>query len=174
MFGSSCVPKNDHTTEQTLTRISVDSIVVNKEIEPRIMYVIYGYYCGECDNECTKLYKHYLTGNSTTFWTDKSDSYFSDKGLRFETKMNRESEKIGFDVVSNIPKSMLKTDSTNNVYGCPDCADGCGLYFEFKLEELNSQPIVYRMEYDLINSPSDVKEFGELIKSTVEKLEKHR
>ncbi|WP_196888250.1 hypothetical protein [Aureivirga sp. CE67] len=143
-------------TQESEIGTNSDSI----KIEPRIIYVAYGYYCGECANECTKMYKHYLIGNMTTFWTDKTDSYFKDGGLKFETKMSRESEKISFELINKIPKSILASDRNRNIYGCPDCDDGCGLYFEFQLDVPNSKPIKYGMEYSFNGATGDIKEFG--------------
>lgn len=153
---------------------SCSASTTEKEIAPIISYVTYGYYCGECTVECTKMYNHFLKGFRTTFWTDTTDSYFSDDGLKFETKMTREAEKIGFEIIDNIPDQFLKTESARNIFGCPDCNDGCGLYFEFLLSEFDSKPIVFEMEYDLSNTSGEIKEFGELIKSTISKLERYR
>ncbi len=154
--------------------ISIDSALNQKVTLSRIQYVTYGYYCGECDGDCTRMYRHYLTGNVTTFWTDKTDSYFSDEGLKFDTKMTRESEKIGLELISKIPESILNTTTTVNNYGCPDCDDGCGLYFEFQFDKLYSKPIIFEMEYGLNNTTAEIKEFGILIIRTIEKLEKYR
>ncbi len=144
------------------------------ENEPRIVYIAYGSYCGECGYDCTKMYKHYLIGNTTTFWTDKTDSYFSDSGLKFETKMSRESEKYSFELIDKIPKLVLETKNLRNNFGCPDCDDGCGLYFEYQLDEPNSKPIIYDMEYGLNGTTGEIKEFGEKIKSTIRELENYR
>ena len=174
---SSC---NEVTKEKEAEKVEIiqeseiDTISNPIEIEPRIMYVAYGYYCGECANECTKMYKHYLIGNTTTFWTDKTDSYFKDGGLKFETEMSRESQNIGFELVNKIPKSILESDSIRNIYGCPDCNDGCSLYFEFQLDKPDSKPIIYEMEYSLNGATGEIKELGELIKNTIKNLEKYR
>lgn len=146
--------------------------VENKETPgPRIMYVTYGYYCGECIDQCTKMYRHYLTGNATSFWTDTTDSYFKDDQLNLETEMTRASETIGFEVVNNIPRSILESESSRNIFGCPDCDDGCALYFDFQLDEPNSKPIIYEMQYDLGGTTAEVRALGELIIRTIEKLE---
>ena len=146
----------------------------NTSKDKRIFHVIYGSYCGECLDDCTRMYKHYLTGRKATFWTDKSDSFFKKNGLKFKTKMSRESQGIGFDLIAKIPKSIFKTTKTNNVFGCPDCNDGCGLYFEYRLNQQNSKPVIYRMEYSSNDAPEDVKKLSELIKSAIEKLEPYR
>lgn len=142
--------------------------------EPRIIYVIYGSFCGECWNNCTKLYRHDLIGNITTFWTDETDSYFEKDKMEFNTKMNKESEKISYEFINKIPVSILKSTKTRNIYGCPDCTDGCGLYFEYQLDEINSKPIIYEMDYSLADTDGDVKDLGVMIKQTIEKLNNHR
>ena len=68
-------------------------------------------------------------------------------------------QKIGFELINGIPESILKTDSTRNIFGCPDCDDGCGLYFEFQLDEPNSKPIIYEMEYGLNGTTEEIKKF---------------
>ncbi len=175
LSGCNSVTKKKEAEKVEITKNSkIDTISNPIEIEPRIIYVAYGYYCGECANECTKMYKHYLIGNATTFWTDKTDSYFKDGGLKFETEMSRESQKIGFELINSIPESILKTANTRNIFGCPDCDDGCGLHFEFQLDEPDSKPIIYEMEYGLNGTTGEIKKFGEKIKSTIEKLENYR
>lgn len=158
----------------TTTSQTSDIGLNQNKYEPRIRYVTYGSFCGECGNDCTKMYKNYLIGNATTFWTDKTDSYFSKNKWKFETELSSEAQNIGFNLVENIPPSILKTDSTRNVFGCPDCTDGCGLYFEFQLDEEDSKPIVFVMEYNLDNTAGEIKELGVLIKKTIEELEKYR
>lgn len=152
---------------------SKENLKINS-IKPRIIYVKYGKFCGECGTNCTQMYHHFLIGNITTFWTDKTDSYFSKTGLKCETKMNRESEKLSFDLIQNIPDSILKSKTLINNYDCPDCDDGCGIYFEFKLDEENSEPIIYKMPWDLGTTSGQVKELGEIIKETVVNLKEYR
>lgn len=144
------------------------------ETEPRIIYIVYGSFCGECVFDCAKLYRHDLIGNISTFWTDKTDSYFENSGLKFDTRMNQESEKISSEFISKIPASILKVKTTKNIYGCPDCNDGCGMYFEFQLAEVNSKPIIYEMDYSLADTKGDVEKLGEMIKQTIQKLEDYR
>ena len=153
---------------QSKENLKIDSI------SPRIIYVKYGKFCGECGTNCTQMYHHFLIGNTTTFWTDKTDSYFSKTGLICETKMNRESEKLSFDLINNIPDSILKSKTLINNYGCPDCDDGCGLYFEFKLDDENSKPIIYKMPWDLRNTSGQVNELAEIIKKTIVNLKEYR
>jgi hypothetical protein len=88
--------------------------------------------------------------------------------------MSRESQKISFELINHIPKSIITTDSTKNVFGCPDCDDGCGLYFEFQLDTPNAKPVVFIMENSLNNTSGEIKEFGERIKRTIEQLKKYR
>ncbi|GGH72054.1 hypothetical protein [Phaeocystidibacter marisrubri] len=165
---------NDSSNLEMADTLYKDSAARTVDIRPRIINVTYGSFCGHCIEECTRMYSHYLIGNATTFWTDTTDSYFKDGGLRCETEMSRESQKIGFELINSIPESILKSDSTRNVFGCPDCNDGCGLYFEFTLDKPNSEPIIYEMEYGLDGTTGEIKQFGERIIRTIEKLESHR
>jgi hypothetical protein len=173
---SGCKSDNGYSNPNSveISKIKSNQNLKSDSISPRIIYVKYGKFCGECGTNCTQMYHHFLIGNTTTFWTDKTDSYFSSTGLICETKMNRESEKLSFDLINNIPDSILKSKTPINSFGCPDCDDGCGLYFEFKLDEENSEPIIYKMPWDLSNTSGYTKELGEIIKKTVVSLKKYR
>lgn len=147
---------------------------VQLKTEPKIAYIVYGSFCSQCGYNCTELYRHNLIGNTTTFWTDKTDSYFEKDEIEFNTKMNQKSEKISFDFINKIPKSILKATKTKNIYGCPDCTDGCGIYFEYQLDDVNSKPIIYSMDKSLVETNGDVKKLGELIIQTLKELKKYR
>lgn len=149
-----------------------DKSKVIEVAEPRLIYVIYGSFCGECSTNCTRMYKHYLIGNTTTFRTDKTDSYFSKTGLTFDTALIREAETIGFELVNSLPNAILENKKALNIIGCPDCDDGCGLYLEFQLE--GSEAVIYKMEYSLGGTSGEIKALGEQIIRTINKLEQYR
>jgi hypothetical protein len=176
LFIFGCQTENAPTvnSKEEIIELNPEEKETNTSEIPRVIYVKYGKFCGECGTNCTQMYHHFLIGNITTFWTDKTDSYFSKSGLKCETEMSRESQKISFELINHIPKSIITTDSTKNVFGCPDCDDGCGLYFEFQLDTPNAKPVVFIMENSLNNTSGEIKEFGERIKRTIEQLKKYR
>jgi hypothetical protein len=174
LFLSGCQTENTPTEKSKEVINNVKPEEIETPETPRVIYIKYGKFCGECGSNCTQMYHHYLIGNTTTFWTDKTDSYFSKTGLKCETEMSRESEKISFDLINQLPKSILNADSSRNIYGCPDCDDGCGLYFEYQLDTPNSEPVVFIMENSLNNTSGEIKELGEAIKRTIELLKKYR
>lgn len=153
------------------TKLEVDTTYLST---PELMYVEYGYYFGECSQNCTRMYRHYLTGNVSTMWTDSGDTYFSNDGTKWEFKMSNQAMDISDSFIQKIPVDIFTTKKTYNKFGCPDCTDGGGLYFKFLLNDGNQVPVVYRMEYDLSADTGSVKILGELIKSTIKKLEKYR
>ena len=175
IFLMSC---NSHITEVNFPESenlqSAEDETADEEVVPknRLDYFIYGSFCGECEKKCSVFYQHNMIGNMSTSWADYTDSYFSKNGLQFETAMSREAEKIGYELVRKIPNSILETSQPLNIIGCPDCDDGCGLYFEFKLS--GAEPVVYKLEYSLNSCTGELKEFGEQLLKTLKRLEAYR
>jgi hypothetical protein len=140
---------------------------------PRIVHVTYGKFCGECGSDCTDFYRHYLIGNVTTFWTDPTDSYFSKGRPQCNVKMSRDAERLSFELIRLIPDSILQSKKTMNQIGCLDCDDGCGLYFEFQLDD-GSKPVVYTMPYDLKGTKGQVRQLGQVLAETTHRLKQYK
>lgn len=86
-------------------------------------YLIFGHYYGMCGGEeCVEIFK--LTDSK--LFEDTNDNYTLDN-LNF-----RELDQAIFDQVKDlknaIPQQLLTDETT--VFGCPDCADGGGLYIQ--------------------------------------------
>jgi hypothetical protein len=91
-------------------------------------YIVFGTYYGECGGEqCIELYK--LT--ATELLEDSKDSYPA-TGIyngNFSIKRSLSDFVLASNLESTIPASLL--NNTDSVIGCPDCADGGGVYLEY-------------------------------------------
>ncbi|MFN8317235.1 MAG: hypothetical protein U0T32_12380 [Chitinophagales bacterium] len=91
-------------------------------------YIVFGTYYGECGGEqCIELYK--LT--STELFEDSKDNYPA-TGIyngTFSIKRSVPDFALVSNFESTIPTSLL--NDTSAVIGCPDCADGGGVYLEY-------------------------------------------
>lgn len=86
-------------------------------------YLIFGHYYGMCGGEeCVEIFK--LTDSK--LFEDTNDNYTLDN-LKFRELNQSTFDKVK-DLKEAIPEQLL-TDATT-VFGCPDCADGGGLYIQ--------------------------------------------
>jgi len=134
-------------------------------------YIIFGVFCGECSGHCATMYRYNMIGNSNTLFVDSTDSYFRNYGkVVCKTQLSDNAKfQIVNKLVQQIPKGFLKTNKTEQTFGCPDCTDGCGIYFE-----LGQDTTVKKFYIDYHTSELDkvVKEFGEFVKETIVQLNK--
>ncbi len=84
-------------------------------------YLVFGHFYGECmGEECVETFK--LT--SSKLYEDILDDY-SGQNLEFVELTNELFLQVN-DLETFFPEQLL--DETESVIGCPDCADGGGLY----------------------------------------------
>ena len=136
-------------------------------------YIIFGTFCGECAGHCATMYRYNMIGNSSTLFVDSTDSYFKNHGnVICRTEINDYTKfQIVNKLVQNIPKIFLVTDKNEQTFGCPDCTDGCGIYFEI------GQGITIKKFYIDSNTgrlDKEIKDFGELVKETLVQLNKKK
>ena len=87
-------------------------------------YLVFGHFYGMCAGEgCVETYK--LT--NMKLYEDLIDDY-SGQNLDFIELDNEIFEQIN-DLVDFFPNQLLSEDET--VIGCPDCADGGGLFIQY-------------------------------------------
>ncbi|CAH8284828.1 hypothetical protein EV196_101186 [Mariniflexile fucanivorans] len=87
-------------------------------------YLIFGHFYGFCIGEnCVEIFK--LTNEN--LYEDSNDNYAS-KPFNFEVLDNAKFEAVK-DLVDAFPTKLL--DEKEEIIGCPDCADGGGLYIEY-------------------------------------------
>lgn len=87
-------------------------------------FLIFGHFYGECVGEgCVETFK--LT--NTKLFEDTADDYFG-QDLNFVEIENEKFEQVK-DLVDFFPNKLLSERET--VFGCPDCADGGGLFIQY-------------------------------------------
>jgi len=141
------------------------------KLDKSIDQIIFGVYCGECGNHCATMYRYSMTGNQNSFSVDLTDSYFKNKSeIIFNTYLNDQFHfNIGQEIVSNIPDSLLAFNKSSERFGCPDCTDGCGIYFEITKE---NKKYKYYIDNQTSQLTGDIKIFAEFLKTKITQLDK--
>ena len=132
----------------------------------KVNYILFGIFCGECIGNCATMYKYNMVGNSKTLFFDSTDSYFKNYGnVVCNTKIT-DSNKVNsiHAVVRQIPSQFLKLNFLTETYGCPDCTDGCGIYFELQQNNIVKK---FYIDYRTTELPKDIKDFREILKETI-------
>ena len=94
---------------------------------------IFGTYFGHCFGNCSHIYKL----EHKKLYSDEVDYLFPNDELQFSSEPIMEQSKIdlAIEIQQAFPAILLM--STDTVWGCPDCADQGGYYFEWKSELIN-------------------------------------
>jgi hypothetical protein len=159
----------------------VEEVVVAEEIEkeetPPVRTITFGKYCSECSGRCAVMYHFFMCGgNANTLWADYTDSFWKGKGdsLVFETQIERADTaawNAASEIAKNIPLSLFKTTEKPLRYGCPDCTDGCGIYFEM-VEDTREGSKLHRfyIDYQTTMLEGEIKDFAECIKRNIKRM----
>ncbi len=149
----------------------INSNEINKASisERHIDQMIFGIFCGECSHDCATMYRYNMQGNQNSLFVDHTDSYFKNQGkLNFATEItDKKKFAIAAEIVKNIPNSLLTTKKNTETFGCPDCSDGCGIYFEIQQCTTNKKFYIDCLNLDM---PKEIKKFAECIKTNIQKL----
>ncbi len=87
-------------------------------------FLIFGHFYGECEGEeCVETFK--LT--DTQLFEDTNDNY-AGQNLDFTELDNAIFQQVA-DLITFFPNDLLLEDM--DVFGCPDCADGGGLFIQY-------------------------------------------
>ena len=132
-------------------------------------YIIFGVYCGECSNHCATMYQYNTGGNSNTLLVDSTDSYFKNHGnIKFKKSVGDIRRfYLAQSIFKQIPAELLTTTKPEESFGCPDCTDGCGIYFEF---QQGGKVKKFYMDYQTGKLPLHIKKFAEYLKTTIAQL----
>jgi hypothetical protein len=134
--------------------------------------IIFGMYCGECDENCAPIFRLIMDKNAPTLSADFEDSYFNlESKLEFKTDLNQEKElKIANEIAENIPETLYNWKCEKERFGCPDCTDGCGYYLEFIKE--NGDLKVFDLDdfEETENIPKEVLEFTHFLADRIKLL----
>jgi hypothetical protein len=117
------------------------------------------------------MYRYNMMGNINTLFVDSTDSYFHNAGKITANTTIRDKWKfqLAENLVHKIPLSFLKTEKREQNFGCPDCTDGCGIYFEMG-DGITMKK--FHIDYRTENLDTEVKQFGESVKKTLDQLSK--
>lgn len=162
-------PKTEGTSEPArvfrYTQVEWIKKKDSTKTQNKVEQVVFGLFCGECAGHCATMYRY----DGATMMVDYTDSYFKgDSKMVFETPLSGESyQEIGEQVISNIPESMLKSVIRSRRYGCPDCTDGCGIYFEFTKNGMTRRFAIDRFSTEL---PSEIRTFVDFLQQQLREL----
>tara|TARA_R110002050_G_scaffold350_4_gene2313 strand:- start:29063 stop:29527 length:465 start_codon:yes stop_codon:yes gene_type:complete len=121
-------------------------------------YLIFGHFYGECGGEaCVETFK--LTDQK--LFEDTVDDY-SGQHMEFVELEDAKFEQVK-DLVNFFPNRLLH--DTETVFGCPDCADGGGLFIQYSN---NGNVKSWRIDQDKNNVPSYLHEFMNKVNVKIE------
>lgn len=140
--------------------------------------IVFGIFCGECSSHCATMYRYNRMGNANTLFVDSTDSYFSTpRKMVFNNPVEGAGKfQIVERLVHQIPGSFLEKEETGSAaksnevserFGCPDCTDGCGIYFE-----MEQGRVVKKFFIDTNTNvvPKEIGEFAKDIKAALAAL----
>ena len=153
-------------TKLLLASIILTSLVIysctkeNTEDDP-VRYLIFGHYYGECVGEsCIDIF----CLETTRLLEDANDTYPSDNFyaadfyVLSEDKFNEVNGLMSF-----FPDTLLSINETT--IGCPDCADGGGLYIEYNVDGIRR---FWRIDQVKENVPSSLHAFMDEVNERIE------
>nr|WP_294896732.1 hypothetical protein [uncultured Pedobacter sp.] len=125
-------------------------------------FLIFGHFYGECFGEkCVETYK--LTDKK--LFEDTIDDY-SGRNLNFIESSNDKFEEVK-DLIDFFPNELLESDKS--IFGCPDCADGGGLFIQYSE---NGKLKTWRIDQDKKNVPSYLHSFIDKVNDKIRILNK--
>ncbi|MFD0990208.1 hypothetical protein ACFQ1R_08880 [Mariniflexile jejuense] len=105
-------------------------------------YLIFGHFYGFCIGEsCIETFK--LTNNK--LYEDSIDNYASEP-FDFEVLNNEKFEQVK-DLIDAFPTKLLKEKEA--ILGCPDCADGGGIFIEYSKNGVVKRWKIDQMKYNV-------------------------
>jgi len=167
---TSCENKSANISGKSTVVDSTDSHHQDLKSDTNIEQIIFGIYCGECGSHCATMYRYFIGSNQNSFSADFTDSYFKKTEITFETYFNDKFHfDIGNEIITKIPDTLLNSDKSSERFGCPDCTDGCGIYFEITKDSKKQK---FYIDYQTSELTGDIKTFAEYLKGKVTQLDK--
>lgn len=121
-------------------------------------YLIFGHFYGECIGEgCIETFK--LTSNA--LYEDTVDSYAGSAPFNFEQLENDRFEAVK-DLIDFFPSQLISEN--NDVLGCPDCADGGGIFIEYSKNEIIKS---WRIDQSKSNIPTYLHQFVDKVNEKI-------
>ena len=146
-----------------LTSILSCSNVKNEKID----YIIFGFFCGECNEHCATMYK--LSDNYLL--RDTTDNYFLNRGkLNNGFFVGDTMNKIDFEMakilIQKLPEQLRNNDG--ETFGEPDNRDQCGIYIQVKV---GGERNINTIDTDLKKIPYGLQSYSILITSIILDIE---
>lgn len=134
-------------------------------------YILFGMYCGECGSHCATMFLYNIGGNANTLLADYTDSYFNNNGKVICSTPTVDIKKIHLarSIIDKIPSRLLTTSRPQERFGCPDCTDGCGIYFEFGLAGKVKR---FAIDTETSKLTPDMKAFSEFLQQVIDDMKK--
>jgi len=134
--------------------------------------IIFGRYCGECDQNCAPMFRLIMDKKEPTLSADFQDTYFNlENKFEFNTDLNQDEKlKIANEIAEKIPETLYNWKTDKERFGCPDCTDGCGYYLEFIKK--NGDLKIFDLDdfEETKNIPKEVLEFTRFLAERIDKL----
>lgn len=131
-------------------------------------HIIFGRFCGFCNGECAVMYK--IDFKTKRLFADHTESYWkhhNGNDLQFATEIDNKSKiEAAMKIPASVPLSILEAKSKSR-FGCPDCADGCGIYFEFKKD---GETKSFYIDYQTDQLEGEIKDFADYLRSVIETM----
>ncbi|MEO8771201.1 MAG: hypothetical protein ABI402_13990 [Ferruginibacter sp.] len=164
----SCDQKNK-TVIATTAEINKKDCLPQADTNRMYEYILFGMFCGECGSHCATMFQYNMIGNATTLLADYTDSYFEHKdNVICKTPIkNVEKMHLANSIVEKIPVQLLTT--SQHRFGCPDCTDGCGIYFEFSLKGKVKK---FTIDTETSKLSPDMKSFSEFLQELITEMKK--
>lgn len=171
-----CGPQNAEQLEAAKSPVEIadrqqqSQTTVNGSITNEIKQLTLGVFCGECIGHCATMYRYYSGGNTNTLWVDYTDSYFKngeDKMVFGTQIIDINKYQLVNDIIEHIPDSLILTEKSSQHFGCPDCTDGCGIFFEMVQNKRSKR---FYIDYQTSQLNGYIKVFAEYLKTSLAKL----
>jgi len=133
-------------------------------IRPQPGTIVFGHFAGECVGNCGTMYQvseKVIVRDTTSFFQNRNDlTKFS---IKFQNVSGQEDEGNFDNFKINVPLVMLL--DPRNKFGCPDCYDQGGYYFQFTM-----LGITRRFQIEKGHEPFYYKELTTDIDRKIEKI----
>ena len=157
-------------SKSKLNEVTSDKKIVTKTL--KFKQVIFGRYCGECDENCATMFRLIMDKNNPILSADFEDTYFNlENKIEFKTELKQERKlKIAAEIVEEVPEILYNWKTEKEKFGCPDCTDGCGYYLEF-IKENGDIKIFDLDDYvETDNIPKEVLEYTHFLAERIDRL----
>lgn len=137
-----------------------------------IEQIIFGKFCGACYLYCTIMFRYNMIGDQNSLFADYTNSYLKNKDNIIFPIQITDSVKFNLasDIINHIPNELLKTKINSETYGCPDCHDGCGFYFEIQSGSTKKKFYIDTQRFKLASD--DLKIFSDYLHEMIDKMRK--